>query len=100
MSRSATTTISAASDTARPSESKSSELQLGLSSVAQTARTTSDDLAGIEELYLASDQSISPVSLPPVDGGRQAWAYVICATILETLVWGMFFAHGSYDGTV
>jgi len=27
-------------------------------------------------------------SLPPVDGGRQAWAYLLSATVLETLVWG------------
>jgi hypothetical protein len=28
--------------------------------------------------------------LPTVDGGRQAWAYLISATILETLVWGEY----------
>jgi hypothetical protein len=27
-------------------------------------------------------------SLPPIDGGRQAWAYLLSAMVLETLVWG------------
>lgn len=41
-----------------------------------------------EDPYMPTDESILPSSLPPVDGGRQAWAYLLCATILETLVWG------------
>lgn len=27
-------------------------------------------------------------NLPPVDGGRGAWSYLIAATVLEMLVWG------------
>ena len=37
----------------------------------------------------ASVPSTRP-SLPPVDGGRQAWAYLLSATVLETLVWGEY----------
>lgn len=28
------------------------------------------------------------IALPPVDGGIQAWRFVLCAFIIETLVWG------------
>lgn len=30
-------------------------------------------------------------NLPPVDGGRGAWGYLLAATVLETLVWGESF---------
>ena len=33
------------------------------------------------------------VALPPVDGGLQAWTFVFCAFIVETLVWGFPFRH-------
>lgn len=39
----------------------------------------------------ADDENAREVSdLPPVDGGRRAWAYLISATVLETLVWGEY----------
>lgn len=41
-----------------------------------------------EEPEESNDEGRTAASLPPVDGGRQAWAYLLCATILETLVWG------------
>jgi hypothetical protein len=47
-----------------------------------------------EDPYMPTDETILPSSLPPVDGGRQAWAYLLCATILETLVWGKFKCSG------
>ena len=34
--------------------------------------------------------------LPPVDGGRQAWSFLIAATILETLIWGIPFTVGIF----
>lgn len=30
-------------------------------------------------------------SLAPVDRGRHAWQFVLCASILETMVWGFGF---------
>lgn len=47
-----------------------------------------------EDPYMPAGDSATPSSLPPVDGGRQAWAYLLCATILETLVWGEFSGSG------
>lgn len=85
-----TTTISATSDTGGPTDNKSPDLQLDPPLTLHQSSSTRDALADIEESYLTSDSSVVPVSLPPVDGGRQAWAYVICATILETLVWGTY----------
>lgn len=41
-----------------------------------------------EASEILSNESRAASLLPPVDGGRQAWAYLLCATILETLVWG------------
>lgn len=35
-------------------------------------------------------------ALPPVDGGRQAWSYLVAATILETLIWGLPFTVGIF----
>lgn len=91
-----TTTISATSDTGGPTDNKSPDLQLDPPLTLHQSSLTRDALADIEESYLTSDSSVVPVSLPPVDGGRQAWAYVICATILETLVWGLPLSYGVF----
>ncbi|KAM0751416.1 putative monocarboxylic acid transporter [Meredithblackwellia eburnea MCA 4105] len=34
-------------------------------------------------------------ALPPVDGGRDAWTFLIGATVIETLVWGWPFSIGT-----
>jgi len=33
-------------------------------------------------------------ALPPVDGGRQAWSFLVAATTMEMLIWGLPFAVG------
>lgn len=33
--------------------------------------------------------------LPPVDGGRGAWTFVVAAFILETVIWGYSFAFAT-----
>ncbi|WWC88807.1 uncharacterized protein L201_003720 [Kwoniella dendrophila CBS 6074] len=33
-------------------------------------------------------------ALPPVDGGKQAWLYLIAATYMEIIVWGLPFSIG------
>ncbi|WVQ65916.1 uncharacterized protein L199_004094 [Kwoniella botswanensis] len=33
-------------------------------------------------------------ALPPVDGGKQAWLFLIGATYMETLIWGLPFSIG------
>ncbi|KZV70078.1 MFS general substrate transporter [Peniophora sp. CONT] len=37
------------------------------------------------------------LALPPVDGGLQAWKFVLCAFILETLVWGFPLSYGVFQ---
>ncbi|VDB83130.1 unnamed protein product [Peniophora sp. CBMAI 1063] len=37
------------------------------------------------------------VALPPVDGGIQAWTFVVCALLLEALVWGFPFSYGVFQ---
>ncbi|KAH8824906.1 MFS general substrate transporter [Flagelloscypha sp. PMI_526] len=34
--------------------------------------------------------------LPPVDGGRRAWAYLIAACVIEAIVWGFPFVYGVF----
>ncbi|KAF9695081.1 hypothetical protein EKO04_006839 [Ascochyta lentis] len=36
-------------------------------------------------------------SLPPVDGGKQAWLFLVSAFVLELLVWGFPFAYGIFQ---
>jgi hypothetical protein len=42
----------------------------------------------------------SPVNyisaLPPVDRGRQAWSFLVAATVLETLIWGLPYVVGIF----
>ena len=33
-------------------------------------------------------------ALPPVDGGRQAWSFLVAATTMEMLIWGLPFSVG------
>ena len=40
-----------------------------------------------------SQREEEAVALAPVDGGIQAWTFVFCAFIVETLVWGFPFRH-------
>ena len=35
-------------------------------------------------------------ALPPVDTGRQAWSFLVAATILETLIWGLPYVVGIF----
>ncbi|KAK8845320.1 hypothetical protein IAR55_006033 [Kwoniella newhampshirensis] len=42
-----------------------------------------------------NEQQYNPVDvLPPVDGGRRAWLFLIGATSIEILVWGLPFSIG------
>jgi hypothetical protein len=40
----------------------------------------------------SSSENVS--SLPPVDGGKQAWLFLAGATVIEILVWGLPFSVG------
>ncbi|WVQ75332.1 hypothetical protein IAR50_004949 [Cryptococcus sp. DSM 104548] len=41
-----------------------------------------------------SEEPEYATSLPPVDGGRRAWLFLVAATSIEMLVWGLPFAVG------
>ena len=49
----------------------------------------------IDQQVAAIDDSnaelVNIQSLPPLDKGRKAWTFCLCAFILETLVWGFGF---------
>lgn len=49
-------------------------------------------IQGSNETGYASDDSLDKekYSLPPVDGGKDAWLCLMGAFILEMVVWGMF----------
>ncbi|KAK7686188.1 hypothetical protein QCA50_010408 [Cerrena zonata] len=40
---------------------------------------------------------VNAQSLPPVDQGRKAWTFCLCAFLLETLVWGFGFSYGIFQ---
>ncbi|KAF8601582.1 MFS general substrate transporter [Ceratobasidium sp. AG-I] len=46
---------------------------------------------------IASPEELALPSLPPVDGGVQAWTFVAAAFVLETLVWGFGFTYGVFQ---
>lgn len=39
------------------------------------------------------EDNVSSV-LPPADGGRQAWTFLLAATVIETTVWGLPYTIG------
>ncbi|KAJ5257157.1 hypothetical protein N7478_013261 [Penicillium angulare] len=36
-------------------------------------------------------------SLPPIDGGFQAWMFLAASTMVEALVWGFAFSFGVFE---
>ncbi|GAA5905199.1 hypothetical protein JCM8208_000312 [Rhodotorula glutinis] len=40
-------------------------------------------------------EQLAQEQLPPVDGGRGAWAFVVAAFILETVIWGFSFSFAT-----
>ena len=40
------------------------------------------------------DESATHYALPPVDGGRRAWAFLAGATVVEMLVWWFPYSFG------
>ncbi|GAA5979675.1 hypothetical protein JCM11641_004051 [Rhodosporidiobolus odoratus] len=54
--------------------------------------TIDDSLQG----HSGEDQGeIEIASLPPVDGGKAAWMFVLAAWVLETFVWGAGYSSGT-----
>ena len=46
------------------------------------------------ETDLGFDSDHPTQSLSPTDGGRQAWSFLIAATLIEIIVWGLPFSVG------
>ena len=73
----------------RASTTDSSIPQNHFGSVSSCKDVTESQVTDLkEDPYMPVDESNPPPSFPPVDGGRQAWSFLLCATVLETLVWG------------
>lgn len=49
------------------------------------------ELAPINSNHDGTTPAETDFSLPPVDGGKHAWLFLLSAFILEIIVWGMYF---------
>jgi hypothetical protein len=50
-----------------------------------------------EAPFDTTDTSLIPDNLPPMDRGRQAWMFCLCACVLEMLIWGYGFSFGVFQ---
>ncbi|KAI0788889.1 MFS general substrate transporter [Abortiporus biennis] len=67
-------------------------------------RTTAESSFGKQvekdnnQVLHATNTNNAPIQeLPPVDKGRDAWVFCICAFVLETMVWGFDFTYGIFQ---
>jgi hypothetical protein len=67
------------SDNAAFSSAKANDL------IIETPRT---------EFNLAYESDFPTQSLAPTDRGRQAWSFLVAATLIEIIVWGLPFSVG------
>ena len=67
-------------------------------SIGRTLSTRSTREGSSPEDGHADDQMPTQfiAALPPVDGGRDAWSFLVAATILETLIWGVPYTVGIF----
>ncbi len=56
--------------------------------LAEVSRPDSPELSRMQSFQIEEGQGRLASDLPPVDGGRKAWSYLIAATAMETLIWG------------
>lgn len=52
------------------------------------------ELAELSQTYSAESQQ---PSLPPADGGKDAWLYLATAFLMEALIWGFAFSFGVFQ---
>lgn len=45
----------------------------------------------LREAHTTPDDAPATSSLPPVDGGRAAWLFLLGSYLIETLLWGTGF---------
>jgi hypothetical protein len=68
-----------------------SQLQINLDP-GQLSRSTSSQPSSVPSERC--EPPAGTTSLPPVDAGHNAWAFLAAATIIEVLVWGLPFSVG------
>ncbi|KAI1844810.1 hypothetical protein JX266_009038 [Neoarthrinium moseri] len=61
------------------------------------ANTTGSDTSQVEDGDLALTASRQEFSLPPVDGGKDAWLFLAACFAVEALVWGFPFSFGVFQ---
>ncbi|KAK4962916.1 hypothetical protein LTR10_000543 [Elasticomyces elasticus] len=55
------------------------------------------ELASPHDMYLGEEESREASTLPPVDGGRDAWLALAGAFCLEALIWGFPYCYGIFQ---
>ncbi|KDN64501.1 putative major facilitator superfamily transporter [Colletotrichum sublineola] len=65
--------------------------QTGDSRIGSTSTSAGGDVRG------SDDEGQEFLSLPPVDGGKQAWLFLAACFAIEMLVWGFPFAFGVFQ---
>ncbi|KAM0310806.1 hypothetical protein ACHAPQ_012456, partial [Fusarium lateritium] len=60
----------------------------------ETGHVTSSNFEDIETL---SPEVHTQFSLPPVDGGKDAWLFLFASFLLEALVWGFPYSFGVFQ---
>ena len=67
------------------------------SHVSLTPKSPTDqDQAQVQEQH-QEQESQQQFSLPPADGGKDAWLFLAAAFLLEALVWGFPFSFGVFE---
>ena len=54
----------------------------------------------LQERNHADDSDLQPIqsqSLPPVDGGRAAWLFLLGCFVIEMVLWGFPFSFGVFQ---
>jgi len=63
-------------------------------------QTPTEDTAQRKAYSISSPESpadgTETFSLPPVDRGRDAWRFLVAATLVETIVWGLPYTVGIF----
>lgn len=58
--------------------------------IARTGVSTTPDESGTQQADSQPEDGRQEFSLPPVDGGKDAWLFLAACFAIEALVWGMF----------
>lgn len=74
-----------------PNEIELGVLRTNLNTANETSRNASN--AGLDPSLQAEEGFEHEFSLPPVDGGKDAWLFLGAAFLIEVLVWGKIFLH-------